>query len=138
MSDRETVVFILSPSDSPDDLAALKDALLAAAAEAPGEPLPPHPVERLVPEIACLPGDVWLTAAETIPTAASYGRIAAETIGRYPPGVPLAAPGERITDAIFAVLQADPAAFPQTLRVLKPRTPASGEPPAPFPIQSIL
>lgn len=138
MSDRETVVFILSPSDSPDDLAALKDALLAAAAEAPGEPLPPHPVERFVPEIACLPGDVWLTAAETIPTAASYGRIAAETIGRYPPGVPLAAPGERITDAIFAVLQADPAAFPQTLRVLKPRTPASGEPPAPFPIQSIL
>ena len=138
MSDRETVVFILSPADRPEDLAALKAALLAAAAEAPGKPLPLNPVERLVPEIACLPGDVWLSAAETVPTAASFGRIAAETIGRYPPGVPLAAPGERITDAVFAALQANPAAFPETLRVLKPRAPASGESPAPFPIQSIF
>ena len=40
--------------------------------------------------------------AETVPLAESTGRIAAETVGRYPPGIPLVAPGETVTAQVAA------------------------------------
>lgn len=126
MSDRASVVFILSPADTPADFAALRSALLEIAAESPGIPLPQPLSERLDPVCVCSPRAAWLAESETIPIAEACGRIAAETVGRYPPGIPLVAPGEAVTDDVFAVLRSEPDAFPPTLRVLKSRNSASG------------
>lgn len=42
---------------------------------------------------------------ETVPLAACAGRTAADTVGIYPPGIPLWTPGERISEEAVAFLQ---------------------------------
>lgn len=52
--------------------------------------------------IALSPRDAFFAATETIPLAAAPGRIAAEWLCPYPPGIPVLIPGERITpDALY-------------------------------------
>jgi lysine decarboxylase len=41
-------------------------------------------------------GEAWRSPAQTVPLAAAAGRIAAEPLCPYPPGIPLLIPGERI------------------------------------------
>jgi arginine decarboxylase len=50
-------------------------------------------------EQAMLPRDAFFATAEHVPARQAVGRIAAETISPYPPGVPVIAPGEVITRA---------------------------------------
>jgi arginine/lysine/ornithine decarboxylase len=44
-----------------------------------------------------LPREAFFAEIETVPVEAAVGRIAAELVSPYPPGVPVLAPGERIT-----------------------------------------
>lgn len=64
--------------------------------EAPPLPLLGRP-ERPV-------GDAWRARTETVPLEAAAGRIAAEPLCPYPPGIPLLIPGERIDAARAAWL----------------------------------
>ena len=54
-----------------------------------------------LPEICMTPREVWERAAERIPAEEAAGRIAAESISPYPPGVPLIVQGEKITEDIL-------------------------------------
>lgn len=57
------------------------------------------------PEAICTISDALNAASEEIPFSESAGRISAEFLFMYPPGVPLLVPGERITpDIITEVL----------------------------------
>jgi arginine decarboxylase len=50
------------------------------------------------------PREAFFAQAETVPAAAAIGRVSAELIAPYPPGVPVLAPGELITaDAVKAL-----------------------------------
>lgn len=62
--------------------------------------LPPYPE----PETACRPRDAAFAHAEYVAPKQSRGRIAAGLVVPYPPGVPLLAPGERVTDAVLEYL----------------------------------
>ncbi|WTO33503.1 ornithine decarboxylase [Streptomyces achromogenes] len=62
----------------------------------------PHALEL---EQAMLPRDAFFGAAEQVPAERAVGRIAAETISPYPPGVPVVAPGEVITAEIVDYLR---------------------------------
>lgn len=121
MSDRETVVFILSAADTAETVAALEGALLWLAREtSSAAPLPRGGGFAPSPSLpACTPREAWLAACETVSAGEASGRVCAETVGRYPPGIPLIAPGETVTDEILAVLRADPAVYPQQLCVLR-------------------
>lgn len=48
-------------------------------------------------ELAMSPRDAFLGAQESVPVAAAAGRIAAESLATYPPGIPNVLPGERLT-----------------------------------------
>ncbi len=48
-------------------------------------------------EQAMLPRDAFFGRVEQVPAAQAVGRIAAETVSPYPPGVPVLASGERIS-----------------------------------------
>jgi lysine decarboxylase len=63
-----------------------------------GDPLPPFspPPLPLVAEPELPIGAAWRAPAEAVPLAAAVGRIAAEPLCPYPPGIPLLVPGERI------------------------------------------
>jgi arginine decarboxylase len=52
-----------------------------------------------------LPRDAFFGPAESVPSDEAVGRVAAEQITPYPPGIPALIPGERITRAIVDYLR---------------------------------
>lgn len=62
----------------------------------------PHALEL---EQAVLPRDAFFGPAEQVPAERAVGRVAAETISPYPPGVPVVAPGEVITAEVVDYLR---------------------------------
>ncbi len=57
-----------------------------------------------IPPIRMLPRDAFLADTEFVNFKQSKGRICAETISPYPPGIPVIAPGEEITEPIIDYL----------------------------------
>lgn len=57
------------------------------------------------PEVRMCPAQAYGSPHEKVPLTASIGRIAADFINLYPPGVPLLVPGEVISEALFAQIQ---------------------------------
>lgn len=104
MADERRVVLILSVMDDLDEIRRLP-ALLAeipTGAEkrfAPIAPLPPLPEAVLTPRQATMAEEI------TVPLAQAEGCVAAAAVGLYPPGIPLLAPGERVTREIIRQLQ---------------------------------
>ncbi|WP_217242750.1 aminotransferase class I/II-fold pyridoxal phosphate-dependent enzyme [Streptomyces sp. AC555_RSS877] len=85
-------------------LAALKD-LADAATElrpAPRVEVPSPPELRMTQ--ACLPRDAFFGPAENVPVSEAAGRVAAEMITPYPPGIPAVLPGERLTEPVLRYL----------------------------------
>jgi arginine decarboxylase len=74
----------------------------------PAVRLPEPPALEL--EQAMLPREAFFAAAEHVPARAAVGRIAAEMISPYPPGVPVVAPGEVITAPVVDYLTSGVAA----------------------------
>ncbi len=62
--------------------------------------LPPSGPLRL------LPRDAFFADTELVPAADAVGRISADTLAAYPPGIPNVIPGEEITAETVAFLQA--------------------------------
>jgi lysine decarboxylase len=58
-----------------------------------------------VPPMRMLPRDAFLADAEFVKFRESAGRICAETLTPYPPGIPVIAPGEEITREIIDYLR---------------------------------
>lgn len=56
-------------------------------------------------ETVILPRDAFLGATETVPWNQAGGRVSAEMVCPYPPGIPIVAPGERLTDTVVEYLQ---------------------------------
>jgi arginine/lysine/ornithine decarboxylase len=57
------------------------------------------------PETVLTPREAFFAADEAVPLQAATGRIAAEAITPYPPGIPLVMPGERLdTDVVELLL----------------------------------
>jgi len=52
------------------------------------------------------PRQAFMAAAEIVPVERAAGRVSAESITPYPPGIPLVAPGERLATDIIDYLQA--------------------------------
>jgi lysine decarboxylase len=67
---------------------------LEAEGEAPQEPLAPPPPWG---DLEMTPREAFLGPQEVVPFDQAAGRIAAESLAAYPPGVPNVLPGERLT-----------------------------------------
>ena len=63
-----------------------------------------------IPETALVPRDAYFARSEYVDVGAAEGRVAAETIVFYPPGIPVLAPGDVIDGATLAYLRAMKAA----------------------------
>lgn len=99
----DLVLAMTSPCDADDALDRLAHALQeidAAASAAPvqavGHPAPPPPGEAV-----CTIARALAQPAVPCPLAEAEGRVAAEFVWAYPPGVPLIVPGERITPMVL-------------------------------------
>jgi arginine/lysine/ornithine decarboxylase len=60
--------------------------------------------QELRTEHAMLPRDAFFAQTETVKFNKAEGRISAELLTPYPPGIPVVAPGERYTKAILEYL----------------------------------
>jgi lysine decarboxylase len=85
-------------------LAALKDLADAASELRPAPRVEvPSPSELRMAQ-ACLPRDAFFGPAENVPVSEAVGRVAAEMITPYPPGIPAVLPGERLTEPVLRYL----------------------------------
>ncbi|HEY2718070.1 MAG TPA: aminotransferase class V-fold PLP-dependent enzyme [Solirubrobacteraceae bacterium] len=56
-------------------------------------------------DLAMTPREAFLGKQEVVPAAQAAGRIAAESLATYPPGIPNVLPGERLTTETLAYIQ---------------------------------
>jgi arginine decarboxylase len=107
-SDLRRLVFSLTTGDDESSVEILIDALsdLATAGAARlggGEPLiarwPAAP-----PEIALPPKAGFAVPAQPIALADALGKVSAEMVVPYPPGIPLLVPGEKVSEAVLATI----------------------------------
>jgi lysine decarboxylase len=59
----------------------------------------------VTPQVALPPREAFFAPNETVAADAAIGRISAELVAPYPPGVPVLAPGEIITAEALAALR---------------------------------
>jgi arginine/lysine/ornithine decarboxylase len=97
--------------DTAGRLLAALDALVEAAPgldRTPDIDFPTHSDLEIVPVL--LPRDAFFGPTEQVPLAESVGRVCAEQITPYPPGIPALLPGERINRGVIDYLRTGKAA----------------------------
>ncbi len=109
MSDHRRVMATLSFADDSTSAARLVDALgqwqaAASGLKPPSAIVLPSPKEIEL-ETVMLPRDAFFGATEMVPSEKAVGRIAAEQITPYPPGIPAVIPGERLTSPVIDYLR---------------------------------
>ncbi|HUJ07571.1 MAG TPA: hypothetical protein VLX31_15800 [Streptosporangiaceae bacterium] len=98
-ADRDTVIPIVTLADDQKHVDAFLDYLIEVIDRHRGTPRHPAPASSwtVVPETVLSPREAFFAASETVSAQAAVGRVSAELIAPYPPGVPVLAPGELIT-----------------------------------------
>jgi len=107
MADRDTVVPIPTIADDEDQIARFAEVLIDAIGRHRGAPrqLTVAASWTVEPQTVLAPREAFFAPNETVPAAAAIGRVSAELIAPYPPGVPVLAPGELITAAAVDALR---------------------------------
>jgi len=62
-------------------------------------------MEYISPQVAASPQEAFYAEKRAVPIEQSAGEICAESVMCYPPGIPILAPGERITKEILAYIR---------------------------------
>ena len=107
LADARNVLFVVSMADTEREIERLFEALKALSKEFAdrGETsllsLPTAPVLSSV----LTPREAFFAATEPVPLLQAVGRVAAEEVTFYPPGVPVVVPGERITEECVGYLR---------------------------------
>jgi lysine decarboxylase len=107
MGDRDTVVPIVTMADDEEQIATFTEALIAAVERHRGQPRRPVATASWTvrPQPVLAPREAFFAPNETVPASSAVGRISAELVAPYPPGVPVLAPGELITAEALAALR---------------------------------
>jgi lysine decarboxylase len=107
MADRDTVVAMLTLADDEPGIDALVEALVAAVRSCACAPraVRPSPAWSVEPEQVVSPREAFFAPHVTVPVADAVGRVCAELVAPYPPGVPVLAPGERVTAEVVESLR---------------------------------
>lgn len=105
-ADRDVLVAVVSLADTEVTVGALTAALTASIERRRGEPRPVvGPASyRTDPVMDVPPRTAFFAPAETVPIDIAPGRTSAELIAPYPPGIPVVAPGERLTPEVLDAL----------------------------------
>jgi arginine/lysine/ornithine decarboxylase len=108
LSDHRHIEAQLSIADNTVTTDLLLEGLTALTRAAPGLPRPPEVIlpapTDLQLETVMLPRDAFFARTEDVPAKESIGRVCAEQITPYPPGIPVLLPGERIEQEVLDYL----------------------------------
>ena len=108
LADRDWLIPVVTLADDEPTVDRLVTTLVAAVERHAGPPRPTVVAASwsVEPEIVLAPRDAFFAPAVTVGVAEAIGRVSVELVAPYPPGVPVLAPGERITAQAVASLQA--------------------------------
>ena len=105
-AERDLLIAVVSLADSEVTLAAFTDALVGSIERRRGEPRPIVGAGSTVSTRS----PCWRRGrrssppAVAVPTGDAVGRVSAELVAPYPPGIPVLAPGEEITEGTLDAL----------------------------------
>ncbi|RHW31122.1 aminotransferase class I/II-fold pyridoxal phosphate-dependent enzyme [Neobacillus notoginsengisoli] len=108
LSDLYNILCIVTPGDTENEADILVKALAELAEESILRDGQIEPLQVYLPDIPLLaltPRDAFYSETETVPFEESEGRITAEFIMVYPPGIPIFIPGEIITKENLLYIQ---------------------------------
>ena len=108
LANRDTLVPLLTIGDTEAGVERLCDALISSLERRRGEPRPPgsaSAVWDVTPEKALTPQEAFFAPRETVAAERAGGRIAAEMVAPYPPGIPAIAPGEVVSGELVEALR---------------------------------
>ena len=95
----------VSVGDRPKDIERLVAALAEIRRNYRKDPSKTLKMEYIDPIVGCGPQDAFYAEKESLPIAKSCGRICSEFVMCYPPGIPILAPGEQITEEILTYIR---------------------------------
>ena len=106
--ERDLLIALVSLADTEASLAALTDTLVDSIERRRGEPRPVAgaAVYAVDPVTVLPPREAFFADSEAVATGDAVGRVSAELVAPYPPGIPVLAPGEEITHGALEALQA--------------------------------
>jgi arginine decarboxylase len=105
-ADRDVLVAVVSMADTTRTLEALVTAVTDSVERLRGEArcVVGSGVYRVASVTVVSPRQAFFAEAESVPIDRAVGRVSAELIAPYPPGIPVLAPGEEITPDTVAAL----------------------------------
>ena len=108
MADRDTIVFLATLADTQSDFQALAMKLVPILKKLQGSPRESATALSwsVVPQIATSMREAYFAKTEMVIAQDAIGRISADLIAPYPPGVAVVAPGELLTEQIVSGLSA--------------------------------
>jgi lysine decarboxylase len=108
MADRDTIVFLATLADSAEDFNTLSDALIPILKKRQGQRRESATALSwsVVPTRGISMRDAYFAKTEMVSASKAEGRISADLIAPYPPGVAVVAPGEVLTAQILDGLKA--------------------------------
>lgn len=105
MAARAYALLMTSVCDTDAGFHRLADALVSIDTAAEAAKTPVHFQTLPLPELRCLPADAATRPTEKRLLSESIGRVCAETVLCYPPGIPLLVPGEVVSAEIAETLE---------------------------------
>lgn len=107
LADRDTIVAVVSLADSAASIELLVEAIDGAVAARRGPARDAAPTSWSPRPVAAMsPREAFFAPHEQAPVGAAQGRVSAELIAPYPPGIPVLAPGEVVTREVIDALAA--------------------------------
>lgn len=103
-TDRDTTIALAAMMDDAETLELLTTAIVDSARRQTPAPRSSPGWRLPEPVVARPPREAFFAATETVAADRARGRVSAEVIAPYPPGIPVLAPGELITDEVMSIL----------------------------------
>jgi lysine decarboxylase len=106
MANRDVIIPMITLADTPERIDDLIQRIIKLVNTNRGEPrqIVTAAAFSVIPEVVVSPRDAFFSSYEVVAAKDSIGRVCAELICPYPPGVPVLSPGERITQQAFDAL----------------------------------
>lgn len=106
-ADRDTLVFTITLLDEPEFLISSAELVTRLIESLRGEPRTASPAAlwRIEPEVVFTPREAFFATRRRLALVDAVGEVSAEQFCPYPPGVPLLAPGERVTQETVEAIQ---------------------------------
>jgi len=106
-ADTDTVIMTVTIADTPQTVGELVAAIEAVVAKQRVSPRDPAPAAtwQVNPEVVITPRDAYFAHRRRLPLREAIGEVSTEQFCPYPPGVPLLAPGERVTGEVVEAIE---------------------------------